>query len=88
MRGTKNVLTVPGAKAVSFTATRVRFRFWRSEPQTAHRFADRVVDGLVVESLQEAIQRLEVRHVHNPHPRRNSRYSLNRTSASRQVHAS
>jgi hypothetical protein len=34
--------------------------------QTAHRFADGAVNGLVVETLQKTIQRREVRHTHKP----------------------
>jgi hypothetical protein len=34
--------------------------------QPAHRFAHRAVDGLVVEMLQEAVQRREVGHAHKP----------------------
>src|SRR5579875_988498 len=51
MRRTKNVLTAPCAKPVASTATR-----------PAYGLAHRAVDGLVVQTLQEAIQRSEIGH--------------------------
>jgi len=34
--------------------------------QPAHRLADRTVDGLVIQTLQKAIQSREIRHPHQP----------------------
>jgi len=40
--------------------------FAASTAQPTHRFADRAVDGLVVEALQKAVQCREVGHAHKP----------------------
>src|SRR6266478_4329622 len=66
MRRTKNVLIAPCAKPVASTATRARFRFWRSEPRS-RRTVSPTARSMVWSSRRcKKRYRGEVGHTHQP----------------------
>jgi hypothetical protein len=56
--------------------------------QSAQRLADRSIDGLVVQTLQKAIQSRAIGHAHQPQRLAQLACSPSRTSASRKVPSS